>query len=74
MGKDEKKFYTFEECKKNIFGRFVSQQEFKECKIDSVPRAPDDFYKDKWVNWADFLGYEYKTSSGEKSIDYDYFT
>ena len=54
------KFTSFDEAKK--FVRTLNLKSYKEWKNyksdipDSIPKAPDLYYKNEWVSWGDFLG------------------
>jgi len=58
----KRQFKSFEEARKFVRGLglkgFIEWNEYCRSgeKPDDIPRGPDKVYKDKWINYGDFLG------------------
>jgi hypothetical protein len=59
--KRNKTFYTFNECKEIIKkSNIKSNKQWREWikSIDGIPKAPEIYFKDEWIDWYDWLGKE----------------
>ena len=57
--KRNKKFYTFIECKEIIKrNKIKSNKQWREWvkSVDGIPKRPESYFKDEWIDWYDWLG------------------
>lgn len=57
----QKKFYSFNECKKIIKNNKIkSNIEYRIWvkTVEGIPKSPENFFKNEWIDWYDWLGKE----------------